>query len=186
MDCFVYHGSPTSNLKEIIPQNHRRIYASGDMITAALFAVRRQNAQHGLFARTIGCHTDGVPFICERYKSAFDDLYANASGSIYVLDAQQFDCDKHYFMVTTTAPQKIIREIKIENLKDYLLAAEKNKELRIYRYPNRPSSIPQDDSDFVKVCCKYNSLSVLEEFKELFPDVYLKNKQELDKIQSNN
>lgn len=181
MADFVYHGSPVQNLKEIIPYS-KLMYATKDKITAVLYTIRRGPWR---FFRTLGHEIGWVPFVVERYKGMFDDCYGGLSGSVYVLDAKSFKTDGSVSVVSDK-PQPVIQEIKIEDIKDFLLNAEKQGKLKIYRYPNRPNTIPQDDSDLIKEILKMSKehqTKIIKELKVLFPDLYLKNK---DKFENNN
>lgn len=182
---FVYHGSSVQDLKEIKPMNHGQVYAAKDKIIAILFIVNRNTGRY-TYARTVGHLNDGtLPYIAERYANAFDDLYNGKSGSVYVLDDKFFCSDRPGVAMSRTAVP-VVQEIKIPDLKQYLLDLENRHQLKIYRYPDRPSSIPSDDSDLVQMCQKFNSLDKLQEFKELFPDVYQRNKDKFECIENKN
>ena len=181
---FVYHGSQKQNLTEITP-HHGVVYAATDKMIAALFMMRRGP---WTFLRTIGRYNNREPFFVERYESAFDDFYDGVSGSIYLLDANCFNesvYEGEYLISKETQP--VIKEIKIDNVKEFLSQAEKNKEIKIYRYPNRPLCVSQDDSDLIRriKSCSSGDLQkrMLQELKSLLPLVYQQYKKELDSIQ---
>ena len=181
---FVYHGSQIQNLTEIIPINHRPVFATPDKIISALFAINRE-AGHGTFSRTIGHIKDGtMPFIAERYSGAFDELYSGMSGSIYVLDDSNFvPYEKTKMFKVSRYSVPVIQEIKITDMKQYLLNLAVNNELKIYTYPTRPSTIPDDDSDLVQMCIRFNNPEKLQEFRDLFPDLYHRNKEKFADIE---
>lgn len=178
--AFVYHGSTVQNLTEIIPHKNRLIYAVKDKTISAMF-IRDTRRGHGSFSRSIG-HEQGIPFIVERYKNALDDLYKNVSGSIYVLQDSSFMPDKLKWQMVSKDKQPVIQEIKINDVKEFLIDLEKQNKLKIYCYPSRPKFIPQDDSDLIKEVLSFNSPDKLQEFQEIFPDLYEKHKEILDKI----
>ena len=177
---FVYHGSPVQNLTEIIPHKNNVVYATKDKVICALF-MRNTKHGHGSFSRSIG-HENGIPFVVERYKNALNDMYDNLSGAIYVLEDSSFIQDKLKWQMVSKENQRVIEEIKINNVKNFLVDLANNNQLKIYYYPNRPRNIPQDDSDLIRTVIAFNSIEKLQEFKKLFPTLYTKYKSELDKI----
>lgn len=179
---FVYHGSSIQNLTEIKPINHRLVFASKDKRVAILFIVNRDSGRY-TFARTVGALNNGtLQYIAERYTNAFDDMYNGKSGSLYILDDKFFVQKNPGIMVAHTAVP-VVQEIKIPDLKQYLLDLADKNQLKIYKYPNRPSSIPSDDSDLVQMCINFNSSEKLQEFKDLFPDLYQINKDKFECIE---
>ena len=177
---YVYHGSTKQNLTEIKPKKNDLIYATKDKIICALF-IRNTKTGHGSFSRSFG-HEKNIPFVVERYKNALEDMYDEVSGSIYILDSQSFFEDKLKWQMVSQKPVQVIEEIKIDNVKNFLIDLEKQKLLKIYRYPEKPKCIPADDTDLVKEVLKFNSLKKLYEFKQLFPDLYLEHKDALHNI----
>ena len=182
MTNFVYHGSCVQGLSQIDLQNHRYIYAAKDKNIAALYMMRR--GPWTLF-RCFGHEKGHIPFFVERYPGQIDDFYKDVSGSIYVLETESFD--DNGWCVRSTEPQNVVREIKISNVKDFLLDIESQGDLKIYRYPNRPSFIPEDDSDLIDSILKLPKnlrLKKQQEFKDLFPDLYLENQDKLETVQN--
>ena len=177
---YVYHSSTKQNLTEIRPAKNNLVYATKDKIICALF-MRNRKTGHGSFSRSFG-HEKDIPFVVERYKNALEDMYDNISGSIYILNSESFFEDKLKWQMISKKPAQVIKEIKIDNVKNFLINLEKQKLLKIYRYPQKPKCIPLDDSDLVKEVLKFNSLEKLYEFKQLFPDLYLEHKDTLDNI----
>ena len=178
--AFVFHGSPVQNLTEIQPRKNGLVYAVKDKIICAMFMASRSTG-HGVYSRSIG-HEDGIPFLVERYKAALENLYNNVSGSIYVLDDQDFVQDKLKWQMVSKRPQAVVQEIKIDNVQKFLFDLAAQGQLKIYRWPSRPKRIPDDDSDLVQTALSFNNAEKVEEFKSLFPDLYGKHKQEFDKI----
>lgn len=87
----VYHGSQVQGLKVIRPhrstQGKRWVYATKDPVLAACFLGNRG----GDFTCAVGRDTvTGKPFICERFKGAFELRYRGVRGSIYVLPGDIF------------------------------------------------------------------------------------------------
>lgn len=156
----VYHGSPYSNLKyiEYNKSTHQinAIYASYNLVIAMMFMGRG----NGDLDTVKGLFKDDIPYIVERRKGILDKLY-NHDGYIYELDDVTFS---YYDYLWKGEVISFETKIKVENKKYYknilesLLDEEKNGNIMIYKYPNRPNFIPLDNSDLVdKYIGFYNS-----------------------------
>ncbi len=145
----VYHASRISGLKRIEPRisTHGQawIYAARDPSTAAMFL-----GHHHDFILGSGFVGDR-PYIVERFAGAFGRAKSGASGSIYVLPGSSFQAGR------TSFREEVVSEITLEPLREtvvpdaaaHLLGLETIGQLEIYRYPNRPGHVPEDDSDLI-------------------------------------
>jgi hypothetical protein len=145
----VYHASKTSGLKRIEPQvsTHGQawIYAARNELTAAMFLGR-----HHDFILGSGFVEDQA-YIVERFAGAFERAKSGATGSIYTLPGSSFQAGRTGFR------EEVVSEIALEPLGEtvvsdaatHLLGLEVAGQLEIYRYPNRPCHVPEDDSDLI-------------------------------------
>ncbi len=150
----VYHSSKVQGLRQIIPQKniHRGdrvcIYAAWDIVMSVVSLVDIGC----VFFCTVGRDSEtGKPFICERFKGAFDLRYGNVKGSIYVLPGEEFIEDKTKEREEVVCEVTVIplREIRIDNVKKHLLQLVEENELIVKYYPKRIAGIPEDDEDLV-------------------------------------
>ncbi len=106
----------------------------------------------GDFTCTVGRDpATGSPYICERFSGAFDMLYGGIKGSIYVLPGDKFregetQWDEEVISSNLIVP---LREIIINNVKQFLLDLSKQGKLIIRFYPDKIANIPEDDEDLV-------------------------------------
>jgi hypothetical protein len=148
----VYHSSQTQGITELKPNisshNENWVYATKDMAIAAAFL----GTEGGDFTCAVGRDENtGKPFICERFKGAFDLRYLGVSGSIYVLPGDNFKegCTQWEEEVVCSQCVKPIHEICITNAKLYLLDLTKDEVLIIKYFPDKIAYIPEDDEDLV-------------------------------------
>jgi hypothetical protein len=180
---FVYHGSSQSGLKEIAPKESthgRYVYAAKDKALCAVF-MKNLKKSRGDFSYWKGRNPDTDKIaIAERYVGAFTDVFGGIAGSIYILPANSFVENKTGYREEVVSEISVvpIEEIKITNAWDYLLGMQKNGELEIYFYPDRPKIVPRDDNDLIdraKDWSKKFGHKVLETFNRLHPELYKKN-----------
>ena len=93
----------------------------------------------------------GKPFICERFRGAFELRYRGVRGSIYVLPGETFLEGRTPWEEEVVSPVPVvpIREIRVPDAAEYLLELEREGELLIVRYPRKIAGIPEDDEDLV-------------------------------------
>ncbi|HOD53132.1 MAG TPA: hypothetical protein PKJ08_01265 [Candidatus Cloacimonadota bacterium] len=152
MDKFVYHSSSISSLTIINPSTstHEKewVYATKDIVASALFI----SSIGGDFTCAIGRDLDsGIMYLCERFKGAFDLRYNGKSGSIYMLSSELFLENRTSWdeEVVSESAVKPLKEIMIDNAKEYLLFLESEGKLIIKYFPDRFDDIPEDDSDLI-------------------------------------
>lgn len=148
---YVYHGSPIGSLNIIKPSlsthGESYVYATVHRVLALLFL---QSWNDFIFNVAYG--DDGILEITERYKLALEEIYKGKGGYIYTLDGGTFTSGTTPFEceVVSQNEVKVINEEKVDDILTEILELEKNKELRINRYPKRHPDIPEDDSDLVE------------------------------------
>jgi len=181
----VYHSSQKQGLKKISPHKsthgHNWVYATLDMVMAAAFL----GTKGGDFTCAVGrdSNTD-KPYICERFKGAFDLRYDGVKGSIYVLPDENFMREQTLWQEEVVAEGAVepLAEIKVDNAKQYLLKLEKSGKLNIKYYPEKIAGIPRDDSDLVKRVVVWSQKfgdEILERVKEYHPHLLSRVKKAL-------
>lgn len=146
---YVYHCSPLSDVKTLNTRvgTHGKawVYATKEMVMSAVFLGR----EGGDFTCMIGRNKDGIVYITERFKGAFDLRYKE-SGSIYKLSSKGFLENKTSWNeeVVSPAPVKVLEEIAVKDVREYLKGLEKEKRLIIAHYPER-YMLPENDTDLV-------------------------------------
>ncbi len=136
----VYHGSPNEGIKVFTPRisTHGKpvIYASDRMDTVLLYCAKWNDFM-------LTCGSEDV--VVERYKGAFDELYKNKKGYIYILDGTTFKFDEYCKELVSEKAVKVIDSITINNLYNVIMA-----KYTVYLYPDKPSWISNDDEDIVE------------------------------------
>ena len=162
------------------------VYSTKDIVMTAVFL--------GTLGGDLTCQVgrdkaSGLPYICERFKGAFDQRYNAVQGYIYTLPAADFLENRTSWNEEVVCPHMVpvIDEMKIENAKDYLLSLEKQKKLIIKYYPDRIDDIPDDDSDLVQKCITWTQhnpkfIELVEKFQ---PDLVKQVKAGLKKRNNN-
>ncbi len=171
----VYHASRSQGLTLIKPStsthNRKWVYATRDIAVAAAFL----SPVGGDFTCAIGRdHETGRMFVCERFQGAFDLRYEGVSGSIYVLPGELFmEAETHWDEeVISEHPIRPIREIRVANVKEYLLSLADEEKLILRSYPDKMPGIPDDDEDLVyraAIWHKPFGEKVLEQVKMFHP-----------------
>lgn len=175
MNC-VYHGSKISGLKIINPNKstHQKelVYATLSPCIATIFL---SNGGSDLVYVLGGRGTKEKPaYLIERLPGVFDKIF-NGSGSIYTLNGDSFEHREGFWNaeVVSDKTQFVIKEEKIENIKEKLKEYEENGLLNIYRYPNRIGSIPLDNSDLIDKYINFYNMGhtkSIEQLLSLYPE----------------
>jgi len=170
----VYHASATRGLTVIEPRPGTHgtwVYASKDPVMASLFV----SGLGGDFTCQIGRDpSSGLPYVCERFRGAFEHRYLGRQGSVYVLAGEGFLPKKTPWSeeVVSAGAAQVIREIVIEDAAAYLLDLANQKALVICRYPRRIDDIPEDDQDLVEKAVRWTRIrgpKVLAQFSAYHP-----------------
>jgi len=174
---FVYHSSVKENLKKLTPNvsshNENWIYATTTIEMSAVFL----SGKGGDLTCQVGRDPlTGKVFICERFKNAFDYRYNNSSGSIYFLLSDNFIEGRTGWdeEVVCNKEIEIIKEIRISNIKNYLLNLIDEKRIILVKYPNKIGEIPNDDEDLVYrgiIWIRQFGNEILDDFKKLHPNL---------------
>jgi len=118
----------------------------------------------------------GLPYICERFERAFGLRYGGVTGSIYVLPGDTFLEGETPWEEEVVSPEAVvpIREIRVDDAKQYLLRLVEEGKLILKRYPDRIDVIPEDDEDLVQRAALWYRQSgdaVLERVKQYHPHI---------------
>jgi len=169
----MYHGSPISEIEVFMPRmsTHGKslVYAAKSMDSVILYCAKWNDFQ-------VTCGSDDV--IVERYQGALDELYKNKKGYIYILDGSAFKFDEHCNDFVSNEPVKVIECVTINNLYDVVMA-----KYNVFKYPNKPSWVPDDDSDIISHAIKIVEMcgdkGVFEYVKTKFPHLEVELKEYL-------
>lgn len=145
----VYHGSMEDNIEILTPQigTHRKkcVYATRNKCVSLLFA-NRGNKDLDTMIGTI----NGKLIVVERREGVLKELYDH-KGYIYVLDDKTFSHYKYLWSkeLISFSSVKVKNKIEVPNILKKLENEEVKKHIKIYHYPDRPSSVPLDNSDLI-------------------------------------
>lgn len=148
---YVYHGSPIGGLEYIEPKKsiHGKnwVYATKDKGVALVFL---QKWNDYLFNQSI--NNNGQQELTERLPNIFEEIYKGKSGFLYYLDSANFSEGQTSFSpeVVSEKREKVLHFEEIKDCYEKLCEMEKNNEIILFRYPNRSTHIPLDDSDLIK------------------------------------
>lgn len=136
----VFHGSPVAGIKIFTPRisTHGKpvIYASDRMDAVLLYCAKWNDFM-------LTCGSEEV--VVERYKGAFDELYKEKKGYIYILDGTTFQFDEYCNELVSEKTVEVIDCITINNLYEVVMA-----KYTVYLYPDKPQWITDDDGDIVE------------------------------------
>ena len=149
-----YHGSSTPDLKVLVTNKNGTHgnygYATSSKDVATIFASR---CGDDLVATIYGDGNRNYTLV-ERIPNAFNYMYST-SGSIYTVDSSYYqDLHTGFNEVLTTEDVPVLSEEKIDNVWDEISRLSEEGKINLYTYPNRPDSIPLDDSDLIDVVLK--------------------------------
>ena len=90
--------------------------------------------------------------LTERYENALYEVYENKSGYIYTLDGTTFVEGKTGYSEEIVSEKEVpvIRCEKVVDILLHILNYEKEDKIKIFRFPDRPSYIPADNSDLIE------------------------------------
>ncbi len=138
MIFMIYHVSDTAGLTVLQPKisTHGRayVYAIENLVSGLLFGAKQDD-----FDLLICTAENGIPEVYECYPDAFYSVYHGKSCSVYKLREDGFSRG-----MTSWSPELVCEtavpikeELRVENLYDRLLEAEKNGELILHRYSRK-------------------------------------------------
>ena len=197
----LYRGTKISGLKEMEPRlvNHDEayVYATTDKIEAIIYSVKGGNLNY----TNIYGYDDNKRCLIERKENCLEQIFST-QGRYYLLDDKDFVKhneigvgDNEYVSKKTV---KVLEEVEIPNVWEYFKELESIGKLKIYRYPDRPSEYPKDDSDLIEcaICMYIQGFDIEKAFEMLehyHPELkqrinetkeYLKN-NDIDTIKNN-
>jgi hypothetical protein len=146
----LFHSSPKQNLVEIKPHvsSHGRpwVYSSHHLGISATYMGRWSDFD---FLQRVD--DTGVPILVERYQGAFEKIFRNVSGSVYVIEKFAFSRGETGFHAEWVSPKnaKVLVEVPVPNALEFLNQLIAVGELKLYRYPHRPEDVPANDQDIV-------------------------------------
>ena len=163
-----YHGSVLPDLKVLHTNKNATHgnygYATSSKVVATIFASRcGDDLVVSIFGDGKGNYS-----LVERIPHAFNYMYTT-SGSIYTVDSSYYkDLKTGFNEVLTTEDVPVIGEEKIDNMMDEINRLASEGKITLYKYPNRPNSIPTDDSDLLEVEKRNIKRKNLEPSRERF------------------
>ena len=169
----LYRGTKISGLKEMKPRlvNHGEplVYATTDIVEAIIYSVKGGNLN---YTNLYGYDDDGKRCLIERKEGTLKDVFST-SGRYYILDDSTFF--KHEVLgvgdneYVSREKVKVLDEIVIPNVYDYLCEQERKGIIKIYYYPNRPLAYPDDDGDLIEcaICMYLNGEDSMKSFELL-------------------
>ena len=148
---YVYHGSPAEGLTFLEPRKSTHgkswVYATKNK---AIAIIHSQKWNDYIFNESF--HSERQLELTERLPNAFEEIYKGKKSYLYYLDSANFLEGQTSFTAEVVS-EKRERVIKCEIIEDTYMKIcemEANKEVILYRYPNRPGYIPADDSDLIE------------------------------------
>ena len=97
----------------------------------------------------LGSNKDGKLDLVERLPHTFEKMFSNKF-SLYTLDGKSFkDINIGFNEVVSEEEVPVIKEETYPSLMDAINELVNNNLINIYYYPDRPSYIPDDDSDLI-------------------------------------
>lgn len=181
---YVYHGSSKRGLKVLKPSvsthGESWVYATKDLVMSAVFLGR----EGGDLTCQVGRNEDGTVYVTERFEGAFDMRY-KTSGSLYRLSRKGFLENKTSWREEVVSPSavKVVEEIDIPNVRDYLKGLEKEGKLIVSYFPER-YNVSLDDQDLVKKCADWtveHGEGYLNVVKKYHPNLIARIKKEIEK-----
>lgn len=174
---YLYHGSSIQNLKELNPQKSRHqqsyVYAVSELAFALLFSVPVRNSLVGKWGRL----KNGTPYFCEKKHDIFNLLYGEKQSSIYVLNSKNFTQKKNMWQEEYVSKQdeEILEEIKVKDIKEYLLKLEEEGNFKLISYKDRKDYFPNIDSETIthamRMIEKYGEEKALIVIKKWRPEI---------------
>jgi hypothetical protein len=135
---FLYHGSQIQGIKEFVPKEagygKKYVYATSEIALAVIFSCKGRSSYIANWGT--GKNPGNVPFFTERKKGIINELYSGKEASIYVFSREGFYHDKRMSSHEWISEKKVkpIKEIKIKDVKKYLMRLSKEGKIKITLY----------------------------------------------------
>lgn len=164
----LYHGSSISGMKQLEPHistHGNFLYATRSKELAIIFSNRAGDDMTFSLFRT----SAQEPWqLVERIPNGFPIMFEN-SASIYTIDDKSFsDIHTGFDEVVSKVPTTVLNEERIPNVYQKIQELGETGAIAIYRYPNRPKEIPQDDSDLLAKVSRNGTLPIDQVARLLF------------------
>lgn len=172
---YVYHGSTYQGLKQIKrnKSTHGKLWVYATL-SKAISTIFISNKGSDLYYYLSGDGSENNPVILvERKENMFKDIF-NVSGSLYTLNGKNFISGKTGWSAELVSEfdENVINEEYINNVLEKLKELNEKRELKLYIYPNRPSFIPNDNSDLIPKVIKWQKRGInIETFFILYPEL---------------
>lgn len=147
----LYHGSSKSGIKKIEPHKSTHgsyVYATELKELAIIFSGRAgDDLTYSLFRN----FKDEPWQLVERVPNGFETMFNNSSSIYTVKDTTFKDIKTGFVEVVSDVGVDVLSEEKIENVYQKVEELAEKGIIKIYYYPNKPTCIPQDDSDLIEI-----------------------------------
>lgn len=156
----VYHGSKEKGLKRLEPRKSTHgtyVYATPEKVLALHFSKRCDDD----LVYDIGHFStdeNGPWELVENVPGAFDKMYYNSSSIYSFSDATFKDIHTGFTEVVSEVGVDVINEEECSNVWEGILEAERDGQVMIYRYPNKPDGFKKDGSDILDKWRKYKKI----------------------------
>lgn len=132
----LFHGSPTGNLKELVPtvSEHGKpyVYLSTNPVVALFYAAKPVEKPYSWYPYGFDGET---PVYTEYYENALYDVYGGRSGYLYECESNVVqNPTKINCALTAENPVKVTRCTEISDLYEHFLLLEKQGKLKIKRF----------------------------------------------------
>lgn len=182
MDKIVYHGSSNGDIDSLKPHisTHLKecIYATDQKVVALLF----MGKGNGDLDKRLSYNNGKIELI-ERREGVLDKIY-NKAGYLYELDGRTFNHYDYLWGAEVISFEKEIKPLKKTYYPNILEAIEEEERLgniTIYRYPNRPDSMPLDNSDLIEKYISFEEKGIPDAISHLLK-IYPEFTDEVERI----
>lgn len=178
----LYHGSNKKNLKVLKPHKSTHgsyVYATPYKELAIIFSGRCGDD----FTFSLFRNNKYEPWnLVERIPEGFNTMFNNSS-SIYTVDDTTFyDIHTGFSELVSKVEVEVKEEEYLSNVYDKVKELAKNNQIKLYNYPNKPESIPSDNSDLIEKQIMYQQKIKKDVTKKCFERLLLLHPELLDKI----
>lgn len=143
----VYHGSKEHGLTRLEPKKSTHgvyVYATREKVLALNFSSRCGDDLTYSIGKFDGSN-DGPWCLVEHIPGAFEKMFSNSSSIYYLSDETFEDIHTGFCEVVSSVGCNVLNEEYCENVLDSLIKAEKQGLVKIYRYPNKPLLMKENE-----------------------------------------
>lgn len=145
----LYHGSSVSGLKKLEPRKSTHgtyVYATKYEELAVLFSGRCGDDLTYTLYRD---NQVGPWKLVERVPNAFETMYSNESSLYTIPDTTFEDIHTGFSELVSTSEVETLSETHISKVYDKVNELANLGKIELYRYPNKPNVMPNDDNDLI-------------------------------------